>query len=71
MNKNTMQTEATKQAFVDTLCQLVCKKPIAKVTVKEIADIRPWWALENVKALSVAAARLAYSHINTRNVMAA
>ena len=38
MNKNTMQTEATKQAFVDTLCQLVCKKPIAKVTVKEIAD---------------------------------
>ena len=33
-----MQTGTTKQAFVDALCQLACKRPIAKVTVKEIAD---------------------------------
>ena len=38
MNKNTIQTEATKQAFVDALCQLTCKKPVARVTVKEISD---------------------------------
>ena len=38
MNKNTIQTEATKQAFVDALCQLACKKPVARVTVKEISD---------------------------------
>lgn len=38
MNKNIMQTGTTKQAFVDALCQLACKRPIAKVTVKEIAD---------------------------------
>lgn len=38
MNKNPVQTEATKRAFADALCQLAEKKPATRISVREIVE---------------------------------